>query len=90
MEVQHTITITDQHRIEIGSASWDATHTSIRNRYDGDTGRFSPRASSEIPLHDLEPLMRAVAQFHLIDPASCARIIAVLAASIEHQAAAVP
>lgn len=71
--------------IEVGQASWDPAETSVRRRVDGDTGRFSPHSSSELPLGDLQPLMEVVAENDLIDPAACAAIIEALAASVRRR-----
>lgn len=88
MQVDHTKTrvINHRHSFEVGQSSWDPAETSIRCRYDGAaTGRFSPHGSSELPLHDLQPLMEVAAQHDLLDVAECAAIIQVLAASIQRQ-----
>lgn len=81
-----TVVLSQHHRIEIGTSSWDPSATSIRNRYDDPgTRRFSPHGSSELPLGDLEPIMAAASRHDLLNPATCARLIQVLAASIERQ-----
>jgi hypothetical protein len=88
MQVDHSKTrvINHHHSIEVGQSSWDPTETSIRCRYDDPaTGRFSPHGSSELPLHDLHPLMEVAAQQDLLDSSECAAIIQALAASIQRQ-----
>jgi hypothetical protein len=81
-----TTKLSEHHHIEIGSSSWNASETSIRNRYDDPkTGRFSPHSSSEIPLNDIELIMKATSLYDLLKPAACARIIEVFAASIVRQ-----
>lgn len=80
-----TRVISPTHSIEVGSASWDDDETSIRSRYDGATGRFSPHGSSELPLGDLQPLMEVAAQHDLISPGECSAIIEALAASIRRR-----
>jgi hypothetical protein len=81
-----TIPISDYHCIEVGAATWNPEETSIRSRYDApDSGRFSPHASSELPLEDLLPIMQAAGRDDLLDSFTCARIISALAASIERQ-----
>ena len=84
MQVDPTKThiISPSHSIEIGQSSWDAQEMSIRSRYDGETGRFSPHGSSELPLYDLKPLMESAAKHNLLCPNECAAIICALAASI--------
>jgi hypothetical protein len=82
MEVRESIDLGDGHLIEIGGATWDTEATSVRNRYPTSTGGFSPRSSSEIPLHDFEPMMVVIAARDLLDVASTARILAALAESI--------
>lgn len=58
MKVDKTIELGSGHKIEFGEASWDATKTSIRNRYPTKTGGFSPRSSSEMPLEDLKIIIK--------------------------------
>jgi len=88
MEVDQTKTrvIDDRHSFEVGKSSWDSDETSIRCRYnDEETGRFSPHGSSELPLHDLQPLMEVAGENDLLSPSECAAIIQALAASIRRQ-----
>lgn len=88
MEVDQTRTRTIDHRhsFEVGQSSWDSNEPSIRCRYDdATTGRFSPHGSSELPLHDLQPLMEVAAQNDLLDACTCAAIIHALAESIQRQ-----
>jgi len=82
MEVRDKVDLGDGHLIEIGDATWDGSHTSIRNRYPTSTGGFSPRSSSEIPIGDIEYLTIALADRDLLDVSSCARILAALASSL--------
>ncbi len=82
MEVRETIDLGGGHLIEIGGATWEPSHTSIRNRYPTSTGGFSPRSSSEIPIGDIEPLAIALAERDLLDVSTCARIAAALALSV--------
>ena len=79
-----TTLLGENHCIEIGSSSWDEQVTSIRNRYDKN-GKFNPHASSEIPLEDIEHLLRAATGYDLLDSAYCARRISMLASSIERR-----
>jgi hypothetical protein len=87
MQVDPTKTriISPTHSIEIGQSSWDPQEMSIRSRYDGATGRFSPHGSSELPLYDLQPLMASAAQHDLLSPNECAAIIHALSDSIRRQ-----
>lgn len=57
MKVVFSERLSPTHSIEIGWSTWNKDEVSLRNRYDKD-GRFSPRASSEVPLRDLPELMR--------------------------------
>jgi len=57
MKVIKTIDQGAGHKIEFGEATWDATRTSIRNRYPTSSGGFSPRSSSEIPIEDIKILV---------------------------------
>lgn len=57
MKVVKTIDLGKGHKIEFGEATWDASDTSIRNRYPTSTGGFSPRSSSEIPIDDIKILV---------------------------------
>jgi hypothetical protein len=52
-------TRTSKHSIDIGWSTWNADEVSLRNRYDKN-GKYSPHASSEIPLGDLQEMMRVV------------------------------
>jgi hypothetical protein len=85
-----TLTLYPGHTIEVGSSSWDDDETSIRCRYDLPNGRFSPHQSSELPLHDLRPMLEVAGRNDLLDPTMCAAIIEALAASIQRQVAVVP
>ncbi len=87
MQVDTTKTknISASHSIEIGQSSWDPKEISIRSRYDGATGRFSPHGSSELPLYDLQPLMESAAKFDLLNANECTAIIQFLADSIIRQ-----
>ena len=80
-----TRAISPGHSIEVGQSSWDPSETSIRCRYDGATGRFSPHGSSELPLHDLQPLLEVAAKNDLLTPHECAAVIEALADSIRRQ-----
>jgi len=73
MEVEHDF----QHRVP-GARS-------IRNRWDGPTGHFSPHSSSEVSIEDLVPMLRFAAQHDELSTAECADIIAALAQSIKRQ-----
>ena len=81
-----TVVLDTSHRIEIGPSSWDPAEVSLRNRYDSpQTGRFSPHGSSESPLHDLVPLLRAAADHDLLRPIQCAQIVEALSQSLARQ-----
>lgn len=87
MQVDPTKTriIAPGHSIEVGQSSWDPKEESIRSRYDGPTGHFSPRGSSELPLYDLVPLLETAADNDLLGPNECATIMKALAESIRRQ-----
>lgn len=90
MDVDHSKTrvIDKSHCFEVGISSWDEKEISIRCRYDNpETGRFSPHGSSELPLHDLQPLIEVSAENDLLSKLECAAIIHALAASIKRQSA---
>lgn len=57
MKVVYSERLSETHSVEIGWSTWDKNQVSLRNRYDKN-GRYSPRASSEVPLSDLPELMR--------------------------------
>ena len=80
-----TLHIAPRHSIEVGDSSWDDSETSIRCRYDLPNGRFSPHQSSEVPLHDLQPMLEVAGKHDLLEPAMCAAIIEALSASIRRQ-----
>ena len=86
MNVNDVVNLGDGHLIEIGDATWDESSISVRNRYPTSNGGFSPRSSSEIPLGDVEHIVRAVGERDLLEIAECARIIEVLSASISRRA----
>jgi len=85
MDVEDRIEISDNHAIEWGTATWSDTAKSIRNRYDTESGRFSPRNSSEFSFDDLERLIVESAKRDHISPDMAARMIEELAASISRQ-----
>ena len=87
MDVNPALTrvVAPGHSIEVGTSTWDPQERSIRCRYDGPTGRFSPHGSSELPLPDLRPLMEVAAENDLMSAADCAAIIEALAQSIRRQ-----
>ena len=88
MNVQQTIELGNGHSVEIGVASWCTgaeNEISVRNRYSTRDGRFNLRASSELPLEDLQTLIRTVADSDLLDEGSCAELIMVLSRSIQRQ-----
>lgn len=82
MNVHHTIDLGEGHLIEIGDATWDPAKKSIRNCYSTTEGGSSSQSSSEIPLKDLAPMLRAVADCDLMDVATAAELIKSLAASV--------
>ena len=63
MDVKFKVPLTDQLSIEFGIATWtkdapvDEQEWSVRRRYNGETGRFSPRGSSEVPINDMPMMM---------------------------------
>lgn len=77
--------IDPNHSIEVGISSWSESETSIRSRYDGQTGRFSPHGSSEIPIPDLRLIMEVAALNDLPSVADCGAIIEALTASIQRR-----
>jgi hypothetical protein len=77
--------IKEGRSIEVGQSTWAPEETSIRNRYDGAKGKFSPRGSSEIAIYDLGKIMEVAAKNDLLKPKDCAAIIADLEASIARQ-----
>ena len=85
MQVHTVVPIKPGHSFEFGAATWDPTERSVRNRKDGPTGRFSPRASSEMPMGDLEGIVIEAGDRDQFDSKGCARMIKALAASIERQ-----
>lgn len=74
--------ITPTHSIEVGTASWSDSETSIRNRHDLENGKFTPHRSSELPIRDIRPIMEVAAQYDLLSPADGAGIIEAIAASL--------
>lgn len=80
-----TRVISPDHSIEVGVSTWSADETSIRSRYDGPTGRFSPHGSSELPLYDLLPIMEVTARNDLLSIEDSAAIIEALAESIRRR-----
>ncbi len=87
VDPKKTKIISPDHSIEIGESSWDEGETSIRLRYNGETGRFSPHGSSELPLCYLQPLIESAAQYDLLSPKECASMIQALADSIKRKCA---
>lgn len=57
MNVKKTIDLGSGHKIELGTASWDKSVETIRNRYPNKTGKFNPHSSSELTIDDLKSLV---------------------------------
>ena len=88
MQVEHVKNVVPGHTIELGKATWDlASARSIRDRWDGPNGHFSPHASSEIPLESLVPLLEFAAEKNELSVSECAQIMVALAESIKRQQA---
>ena len=83
-----TVYLSPRHRIEVGVSTWDGNETSVRCRYDQNNGRFSVHGSSEVPLHDFQPMLEVAARHDLLAADACAAIIEVLSASLRRQFAA--
>lgn len=84
MKVQHVIQMSHpQHTIEVGDSSYDnGSERTIRNRWDTPSGGFSPHASSEIPVSDVEHIIEAGARYDELEVKACLRMIAALTASV--------
>ena len=57
MNVEDKLVIDNFHSIEWGAATWDEDDFSIRNRFDGEAGRFNKASSSEIPWTDFNQMI---------------------------------
>lgn len=82
---QKTKKISPNHSIEMGQSSWDEKELAVRLRCDGETGRFSPHGSSEIPVYFLRALIEFAAQYDLLDTVECTSITQALTNSIKRQ-----
>ena len=82
MKVTDSVVLDERHSIEFGQATWDENDISVRDRWATASGGFSPRSSSEIPLHSIPDIMIETANRDLLDVPTTARIIEALAASI--------
>lgn len=82
MDVTERIVLSATRSLEFGAATWDATKLSVRNRYDNEDGRFSPRGSSELPIPDLTEIIVATARRDLIATEAAERMIGALVASL--------
>lgn len=85
MEVDDVVDLGGGHTIEFGRATWNRDDRSVRNRYPTSTGGFSPRSSSEIPVHDFEPLIVESARRDVFSVDAAERMIAALSNSIGRQ-----
>lgn len=86
MNIQHSVTVTAGHTIELGESTWDPQgERSIRDRWATANGGFSPRSSSEVPIASLVPMLKFAAQHDELTAAECAEIIEALAASVKRQ-----
>ncbi|RLV60871.1 hypothetical protein D5018_04305 [Parashewanella curva] len=86
MKVEKKVTISETHSIEIGTSSWSSKEKSIRSRYDSlETGKFSPHASSELPIPDLQPIIKMAAENDLLSISQCSEMIVALSKSISKQ-----
>jgi hypothetical protein len=59
MNVNKTIQLGNQCKIELGKSTWDKDEDSIRLRFENSNGGFNPHASSELPIWGLNELMKA-------------------------------
>lgn len=82
MDVTERIQITDLRSLEFGAATWNAEQLSVRNRYDNEGGRFSPRGSSELPIPDLTEIVIETARRDLITSEAAERMVGALIASL--------
>lgn len=86
MNVQHAKQVSAGHSIELGESTWDPQGArSIRDRWTTNSGGFSPRSSSEVPIASLLPMLTFAANHDELIAAECAEIIAALADSIKRQ-----
>lgn len=85
MNVKDKVDLGNDHFIEFGDSTWDKEEESVRNRYPTSTGGFSPRSSSEIALHDIEPIVIETARRNKLPKDTIMRIIRELMNSLERQ-----
>ena len=62
------------HILELGKATWSEEDTSIKNRYPTASGGFSPRSSSEIPIHDIIEIVKFASEEQCFSTRNCIRI----------------
>ncbi len=85
MNVKDSVDLGEGHLIEFGYSTWDDSEESVRNRYPTITGGFNPRSSSEIPLHDVEPIVIEIARRDKLPKDAITRIMRELMNSLERQ-----
>ncbi len=86
MNVEHSMTVSAGHSIELGASTWNPEgERSIRDRWVTASGGFSPRSSSEVPIGSLVPMLTFAAQHDELTASECAEIISALADSIKRQ-----
>ena len=85
MKIDHTKELNHGHKIEIGSATWNESARSVRDRWPTANGGFSPRSSSEIPMESLPEIIEFAATHNELSIQDCCRLISALSDSIKRQ-----
>ena len=85
MKANDEIDLGNGHIVQIGSSTWNDQHRSVRNRYPTATGGFNVRASGELPIVDILPVVQIVARNDEFSISQCVTIIEFLSASIRRQ-----
>ena len=66
MNVTNEKRLSSNHRIQIGTASWDTQVLSVRSAYYQDNGKFNYAGSAEVSTNDLIEMIKfAIKERHL-------------------------
>lgn len=89
MKVEISDRIDNEHKIEIGKATWNCNENSIRRTKQNTNGIFSPHGSSEIPINghiDISCLMVECLKYNLISNANMRLVFKKLISSFVRKA----
>lgn len=85
MKVEHVIPVEAGHSIELGAATWNDQHRSVRNRFATANGGFSNSRSSEVPEDDVIRMVMAMAEHDWLSAEDIGTMIKAMGESLIRQ-----